>query len=171
MFVLSISFLVQIKKKTIKKVKKKKRPSHTKVTDDQTKLLERIEKRLEELHDKVEHLNDRHREVLGLLEDHLVKHHKKEVEPLPPPPKPSLSPHYTFSTQKHSKPGPHPEALHPEGPPENMSLGDDHGELGPKTGREPLKTTTPNTRIKKCPRCGSEVDTDLVKCPSCSGKL
>ena len=163
--------LVPGKKKVPKKVKKKKVAVRAKVTEDKTKHLERIEKRIEELNEKVERLHDSHREVLGLFEDHMVKHHKKEVSPLPPPPKPSLLPARPFSNAKFTRPGPHPEALHPEGPPENMSLGDDHGELGAKTGPEPLKTTPPRRETKKCSKCGSEVGTDLVKCPTCGAKL
>jgi hypothetical protein len=167
---LALMFIPE-KKKAPKKVTKKKVAVRAKVSDDKTKHLERIEKRLEELHEKVEHLNDRHREVLGLFEDHMVKHHKKEVSPLPPPPKPSLRPPVPPSNVKYTRPGPHPEALHPEGPPENMSLGDDHGELGRKTGPEPLKTAPPRRETTKCSKCGSEVGTDLVKCPTCGAKL
>jgi hypothetical protein len=155
--------------KAPKKVKKKKIAAKT--TDDHTKHLDRIEKRIEELHEKVERLHDSHREVMGHFEDHMVKHHKKEVEPLPPPPKPTLPPPLPPSKSKDLDPGPHPEALHPEGPPENMSLGDAHGELGHMTGPEPLKTAPPKKEAKKCSNCGSAVEPDWVKCPTCSGKL
>jgi hypothetical protein len=164
-----IVLLVHSKRNTVKKIKKKATPP--KVTDDQIKLLERIEKRIDELHEKVEHLNDRHREVLGLFEDHMVKHHKKIVEPLPPPPNPSLLPTRQSSVAKDARPGPHPEALHPEGPPENMSLGDDYGEIERRTGPEPLKTTIPKKELKKCTKCGGDVKSDLAKCPTCGAKL
>jgi hypothetical protein len=159
------------KKKGPKKVKKKKVAVQAKVTDGQTKHLERIEKRIEELHEKVERLYDRHREVIGLFEDHIIKHHKNRVEPLPPPPNPTRLPLRPRSNAKDTRPGPHPEALHPEGPPENMSLGDEHGEIGRKTGPEPLKTATPKKDLKKCPKCGGDVEADWVKCPSCGAKL
>jgi len=152
-----------------KKVKKKKVVA--KASDDHTKHLDRIEKRIEELHEKVERLHDSHKEVMGHFEDHMVKHHKKEVEPLPPPPKPTLPPPLPPSPAKGTEPGTLPEALHPEGPPENMSLGDAHGEIGHKTGPEPLKTATPKKDLKKCSKCGGDVETDWVKCPSCGAKL
>ncbi len=157
--------------KAPKKVKKKKVVVEDKISYDHSKHLDRIEKRLEELHEKVEKLNDNNREILGHFEDHMVKHHKKEVSPLPPPPKPSLLPPRPPSNIKDSRPGPHPEALHPEGPPENMSLGDEHGELGHKTVPEPLKTTAPKKEAKKCAKCNSDVEADWVKCPTCGAKL
>jgi hypothetical protein len=156
--------------KVLKKVKKEKVVAEDKVSYDHSLHLGKIEKRLEVLQEEIDRLNDSHREVLGYFEEHMVKHHKKEVPPLPPPPKPILTRSLPSSTTKVSKPGPHPEALHPEGPPENMSLGDEHGELGHKTGPEPLKTASPKKEAKKCAKCGSEVGTDMVKCPTCGAR-
>ena len=161
---------IKPKYRKIPKKVKKKVVAEDKSSYDHYKHLDRIEKRLEDLHEKVEKINDRQREILGQFEDHMVKHHRNEIDSLPPPPKFPITRSPTPSLTKESRPGPHPEALHPEGPPENMSLGDDSGELGPRTGPEPLKTNPPKP-TKKCPRCKGDVKTDWVKCPACGEKL
>jgi len=136
--------------------------------DDHKEHLDRIEKRIDELHDKVEKFHDNHRETMTRFDEHLAKHHgqRKVPEPLPPPPKPlpeAPQPPKVFAPSSHA------EALKPEGPPENMSLGDEHGELKKKPEGEGLKTAQPPKA--KCPKCGGDVETGWVKCPTCSAAL
>ena len=156
------------KARKVKKVVRTDRGDHA----EHRKHLERIEKRLEALHEKVERLHDGQKDAALHFEGHLAKHHgeRTAVEPLPPPPKPSgeLPP---VLPPKDYQPGPHPEALRPEGPPENMSVGDDHGELRKKAGTERLSTAPPSKERTKCPKCGGDVEAGWIKCPTCSAQL
>ena len=165
----------------VKKVKRKKiraQGPSSKDLEEHKKHLERIEKRIDELHDKVEFMHKGHSDLIGHFEEHLTDHHgKKKVvvvpPPLPPPPMPPKEGAVLSQETEaiSASPGPHPEALHPEGPPENMSLGDEHGELAKKTGSDKLPTVKPAPGGKKCPKCSGDVEPDWMKCPSCSSKL
>ena len=147
------------KVRKVKKIAKK---------DDHKEHLDRIEKRIDELHDKVEKIHDNHRETMTHFDEHLAKHHgqRKVPEPLPPPPKPLPE---APQQPKGFTPSSNAEALRPEGPPENMSIGDEHGELKKKPDGEGLRTAAPPKA--KCPKCGGDVEAGWVKCPTCSSPL
>jgi hypothetical protein len=141
---------------------KKRRKRKLRKDDEQ---LGRIEKRLEELHTNHEKLHEHilqlqknHNQSMSHFQLHLIKHHgekgEEEVE--------DKEDEVVEDEAGPMEPGPVEEALPPEGPPENMSIGDEQGEI-----RERKEEDTPPTSAVKCPRCSGDIEKDWVRCAHC----
>lgn len=152
--------------KKVKKVKRKKAGSKSKV-DEHHDRLERIERRIENLHDHVMEIHSNHDQVMGHFQHHLIRHHdvdedelelKKDEGKLPPidehlegGEKEEEATPEDRDIEKEMEPSPSSDA-DLEGPTESMSIGDEYGEL-----RAP----------RACPRCGEKTEEDWVRCASC----
>jgi len=129
--------------------------------------LDRIEKRLEDLkknqeklHEHILQIQKYHHNFTSHFQLHLIKHHGEKsdttVEGVDPKEevKEDAGP---------MEPGPMEEALPPEGPPENMSIGDEQGEIRPRKEED----GAPATSDGKCPRCSRDVESDWIRCAHC----